>query len=55
MSPLAQSMPNIAAISPAPALLMSSIEFACMRTSRDTFTDRFVRMFVMVSLRFSMP
>ena len=34
---------------------MSSIEFACIRTKRDTFTGRRVRMFVIMSPRASFP
>ncbi len=38
VSPLAQSMPNTATMSPAAAELMSSISLACMRTRRGTRT-----------------
>ncbi len=43
VSPLAQSTPNRATMSPASASVMSSIWLACMRPRRPTFTFRPVR------------
>ena len=44
VSPVEQSMPNVATMSPAPASMMSSISELCMRTSRGTcsYIVRFV-------------
>ena len=48
VSPEAQSMPNIATMSPANASSSSSISAACMRPSRPTLWRRFVRLFTML-------
>lgn len=55
VSPLAQSTPKSATMSPAWLRSMSSIWFACMRTSRPTLTRFPVRVLTMVSPLRSAP
>ncbi len=55
VSPVLQSMPNMATMSPDPAASMSSISSECMRTRRPIRWSFLVRMLVMNMSRESLP